>query len=827
MRFITKTVTALVLSALFTKANAIESFVVEDIQVEGLQRVELGTLFTALPIRVGETLDDARVPSIIRSVYKTGNFEYVKLEKEGNTLKVLVVERPVISSIVLKGNKVLKTEQLLDGMKSAGIIKGEVLNSFVLEKIEQEISNQYFSNGHYDLKVEKRLVEQSRNRIQLHIDITEGGKARIAEINFVGNQIFSDTELLDQMELTTGGLFSAFTSDNSYSSSKLDKDLETVTSYYKDRGYIKFQILSVQVSLSDNQEEVYITVNVQEDDIFTVRDIKFAGDLKFDETFYRDLVLLKNGDKYSAAVLTFAEEQMKHLLGLYGYAFPEIRSLPEIVDETNEVDITVYVNPGNRYYVDSVTFSGNATTDENVLRRETRISEGQALSSTLIERSKLRLQRLEFIEEVNVETPKKEGSQDKLNVNFEVKERAAAQISGSIGYNDFYGFQLQGDLTHNNFLGAGTKAGVRVNTSKAVKSFSVNYSDPYFFEDDIGLSGSLSYRETDFAKLGIIGQSLDTISLGGTFYYPIGEFSSVSFGLNLQDSTLDAAGSGSSSQRIIDFFESLGKDPFVDSKVDFSIISATLGWQLNTLNQSLYPTAGYSHGVSVEVATSLGDVEYYKANYDYKHYFPITNNGWIFLVRANMGYGNGYGDTNRLPYFSNFYGGGSRSLRGFETNTIGPKDINRVRQQVSVPPTVPGQFPGIPPVVLPAENDQLIVNRFSVGGNATYNASLELIFPTPFAADSKTVRTSLFVDAGNVWDTEFDLKEFEGFEISPQSLIQEIPDFSDAGAYRASAGISVQWFSPMGPIVLSVSKPLKEQLFDETETFTFSFGRTF
>ena len=389
--------------------------------------------------------------------------------------------------------------------------------------------------------------------------------------------------------------------------------------------------------------------------------------------------------------------------------------------------------------------------------------------------------------------------------------------------NDFYGFQIRGDLVHNNFLGKGTTAGIQLNTSKAVNSTAIKYSDPYFFDNGVGLSSSVSYRETNFSKLGIVGQSLDTFAVGSTFHYPISEFANVSFGLNYQDSTLDAAGSGS--QRIIDFFNSLGSDPLSEREIDFKIVSTNLGWSLNTLNKSLFPSAGYSHGINLELANSLGDVEYYKATYDYRHYFPITDNGWIVLFRANLGYGNGIGDTDRLPYFSNFYGGGARSLRGFETNTIGPKNINRRRQRVNVPVIVPGQNP--PSVLLPPENDLLLIDRFSVGGNATYATSLELIFPNPFAPDNKTVRTSLFIDVGHVWDTEFKVSDFDQSQIAPRSLIQEIPDFSDESSYRASAGLSVQWFSPMGPITLSLSRPIKEQPFDKTETFTFTFGRTF
>ncbi|WP_251359473.1 outer membrane protein assembly factor BamA [Kangiella sp. TOML190] len=825
MRFITKTLTALTLSLAFAKSYAIEPFVIEDIQVEGLQRVELGTFFTALPIRVGETIDDARVPNIIRSLYKTGNFDFVKLEKVGNTLKVSVAERPTIANIILRGNKILKTDQLLDGLKNSGIAKGEVLNSFVLDKMEQAITGQYFSNGHYHLNIEKKTRELSRNRVQLIIEIKEGNTALVKSISIVGNKIFSDQELLEQMESTTGGAFSFITSDNKYSSEVLDKDIETIESYYRDRGYVKFKVDKTLVSLSDNKEEVYITLNVSEGEVFRVNKVNFIGELIYDLELYERIFPLKKDDIFSQALVTFNEEQIKNLLGLEGFTFAEVNTAPEILEDTNEVNINVLVRPGERYYAKSITFDGNVSTDDAVFRREARMQEGTPLSSSLVERSKQRIQRLPFVEEVNVDVKKSENPGE-ADVAFSIEERNSSEATFSLGYNDFYGLQLQAGVTNRNFLGSGKTLGVNLNTNKAIDSVNVNYSDPYFFNDTIGFNSSLSYRQTDFSKFNTIGKSLDTLSLGFGVYYPISEISTVNFGVSLQDSTLKAPViNGEQDQRIIDFYDELGADARLDDSVDFDVISFSLGWQANTLNRFIFPTNGFSHNVGLEYASSLGDVEYYKLQYDFKHYFPISDSDWIVLLRANLGYGQGLGDTDRLPYFVNFYSGGETTIRGFETNTIGPKSILRRIGAIPVTPPIPGLPPG--GVILPEDQDFIFIeDRFSVGGNAKAFTSLELIFPTPFLADNKNVRTSAFIDVGNVWDTEFDPNRFNGLTLLNDDITQ-VPDYSKASRYRGSYGISLQWWSPFAPLAFSVSRTFKTQEFDDSKTFTFTIGQTF
>lgn len=826
MRLITKTVTALVLSALFSKAGAIEPFVVEDIQVEGLQRVELGSFFTELPIRVGETLDDARAPSIIRAIHQTGNFDFVKLEKEGNTLKVTVVERPTLTSITFEGNRAIKEEELSAGMSNAGISEGEILNQFVLSRLSQEIKSQYFANGRYNVSIKTKQINLSRNRVQLQVIIDEGESASISEINIVGNTVYSDDDLKGVMELSTGGLFSFITDDNKYSSVTLDKDIESIKSYYRDRGYLLFNNTSTQVALSEDKESVYITINLEEGEKFKVNEIKLIGDFSVEAEDLESYIPLKSGDTYSAAAMTFAEEQMETYLGFFGFAYAEVKTFPEVIEETNEVDLTVFVNPGNKFYLNNINFYGSAETDDHVFRRESRLQEGEALSSNLVERTKIRLQRIPFVEEVKVENRRIPGEEDKIDLDFTIEERGAAQISGSLGYNDLYGFVVQGNLSHNNFFGEGKNVSIGLSYNTAVQSLNLSYSDPYFTIDGVGLGVSVGYRETDFGKLNLFsGQSLDTLSVGSNLFYGIGEYSSISYGLTLQENTLKAP--GTFDQRVIDFFDVFGQDVRRDSTLDFTTVASNIGWQYSSLNRGLFPTKGVSHGLGLEVGTGLGDLEYYKANYSYKHYFPFTED-WIFSMRSDLGYGDGLGDTDRLPYFKNFYGGGSGSLRGFEPNTVGPRSIQRFPSTVNIPGVFPGS--GQPGVFLPPGNDIIQIGNYSVGGNASANASFELIFPNPLAAENKNMRTSIFVDVGNVWDTKFDPAEFDGLEIvnsNRGSQFESVPDFSDSSTFRASAGIALQWWSPFGPLLFSISRPLKNEEYDQTETFTFSIGQTF
>lgn len=803
------------------QAQAFESFVVEDIQVTGLQRVELGTFFTYLPLRVGEQLDDVRAPQVIRALYRVGAFESVELKRAGNKLVIEVLERPTIATISFDGNKQIKTEALLEGLKPMGFDKGEVLNPAMLTQIVQELEQQYFAHGKYSVSIKHKVVRLSRNRVDVRFTIKEGDAAVIGQINFVGNEVFSDEELTNQMELTTGSWLSFFTDDNQYAKEKLSGDLEKIRSYYLDRGYLKFQITSTQVSISPDREQVYLTINISEGKPFTLRDITIVGDLKVEEEALRSMIPVVSGDTYSAAAFTFAETNMAKLLGYYGYAFAKVVSSPELDEEKQLVDVRILVDPGKRTYVRNISFEGNETTNDHVLRREMRMMESGPLSSDVVDRSKTLLERLTFIEEAKVETPKVEGTDDQVDVEVKIKERNAGSFTAGLGYSDLYKLQLNAGVSHDNFQGSGNRIAFNINTSKAQQLYSFSYTDPYFTTDGVSAGGQVYYQETDPRELNLLGDKTSKLGFRFTTGVPISEVSRLTFGVGWQDSSF-AVNSGLNVLQLNEFFDRIGHDFSQDSTFDYTYTTLDVGWLRNTLNRGIFADRGTYQSASVSFSVPGSDFQFFKLNYELKHYIPITE-GWSVLMRAELGYGDGYGDgqeNQRLPYFEHFYAGGQGTLRGFERNTIGPRSIRRISQSGITPP---GDGGVTPPIFLPPEYDQLVVeSRSSVGGNTRVLGGLELIFPTPFAEDNRSIRTSLFVDVGNLWDSEFDRTRYS-------NLIEfdKIPDYSDPWAFRASAGLAVQWLSPMGPLGFHFSRSIKSEPGDEEENFGFTIGQTF
>jgi len=799
-----------------------DSFIVEDIKVEGLQRMELGAFFNMLPLQVGERLDTSRVPTIIRTLFSAENFDDIRVFRDGNSLVIDIIERPTISEITIDGNNDIKTEQILEAMKGAGFAKGEIYNPSAIKGIIGGMEEQYFSHGKYSVKITNRVIRRSRNRVMIQFDVSEGEPARIESINIVGNRLFNDQELLDQFEITTGGWLSFFTSDDQYAREKMSGDLETLRSYYLDRGYLKFNVTSTQIAISPDRKGIYITINVNEGDKFEVSKIAFNGDLVLTENRLKRLMPLTTGDTYSAAAISFAEEQIKQNLGFFGYAFAKVTSVPTVKPGTNKVDLSLYIDPGKKVYVNRINFTGNETTNDQVLRREARLMEGGALSTSQVERSKIRLQRLTFVEEVEVETPKMEDKEDRVDVNYKVKERSAGTISGGLGYGSTYGLSMNANVSHNNFLGSGKTVGFSVNKNSFSTNYSLNYFDPYFTIDGISAGASLSYRASDFGEVNIAATLLDTAALDFNMGYPIDEITRLNFGLGFQVNDLSANGRFLS-QQIIDFFEDNGRDVRVDPDFSYDIIRFSTSIIRNSLNRGIFPDRGTKQLLTLSGATPGSDLQFYKLDYSFDHYIPISP-GWSFLSRVKLSYGDGYGDSESLPYFENFSTGGSSTVRGFERNTIGPREIFRTPQSL-VDNINTDVFDGSVPVFLPPDFDTIQIGTRTVGGNARALASLELIFPVPFAEDSNSVRTSFFVDVGNLWDTKFNLDNYSTLENSAQLAL--IPDFSKADTYRASTGFSVQWLSPMGPLVISIAKILKTQPGDRREGFSFNVGQTF
>ncbi|MFT6733614.1 MAG: outer membrane protein insertion porin family [Polaribacter sp.] len=801
--------------------NSGDSFIVEEINVDGLQRMELGTFFNMLPLQVGEELDVSRIPLIVRTLFAAESFDDIRLFRDGNNLLIDVIERPTILDITIDGNSDIKTEQILEAMKGASFAKGEIYNPSAIKNIIGGMQDQYFSHGKYSVQITSKILRRSRNRVIVEFEVKEGDPAKIESIKIVNNQLFSDEELLDQFELSTGGWFSVFTSDDQYAREKLSGDLETMRSYYLDRGYLKYNAVSTQVSISPDRKGIYITVNVDEGDKFTVADIKFSGDLILEEKRLKQLMPLINGDTYSAAAISFAEEQIKASLGFFGYAFAKVTTRPEVKEGTSKVDLNIYVDPGMKVYVDRINFTGNETTNDEVLRRESRLMESGALSTNQVERTKIRLQRLSYIEEVEVETPKAEDKEDRVNIDYKVKERSAGTISGGLGYGSTYGLSVNANVSHNNFLGSGKNIGFAINKNKFSTSYTANYFDPYFTLDAIGFGASASYRTTDYGSINIAATLLDTISLDFNAGYPVDEITRLNFGLGIQTNDLEA--NGRLSDQISDFFfqsnQNVRENPFLS----YDLLKFSFGVSINSLNRGIFPDRGIKQSFAFSGAVPGSDIEFYKLDYNFDYYIPFSP-GWSLLSRVKLSYGDGYGKNTELPYFENFYASGASSVRGFERNTIGPKEIFRNQTAVSGGTAIDDfgnstsiQFLG----------DDISVGRRSVGGNAKALASLELIFPVPFAEASNSVRTSFFVDVGNLWNTKYDPARYDGLTFNTSNGYTELPDFSKASNYRASTGLSLQWLSPMGPLIISLSKTLKSYEGDEREGFAFNVGQTF
>ena len=749
-----------------------DQFVIKDIRVEGLQRVSAGTVFGAFPVNVGDEVDSVRLVEASKNLFKSGMFTDIQLGREGNDLIITLAERPSISKIEIEGNKDIATEDLMDGLKSAGMYEGQVFQRVTMERLELEILRSYVAQGRYNASVDAEIEEQLRNRVAIKLNINEGDVASIQHVNIVGNEAFSDDELFDLMELKTPGMWSFFTNDDKYAKEKLSGDLERIRSYYLDRGYIKFNIESTQVSISPKKEDVYITLNVSEGPLYTIRDIKLKGELIVDEEELNKLVLVREGDTFSRRLLTTTSDIISKRLGREGYTFANVNAIPEPHDD-NTASITFFVDPGRRTYVRRINFRGNVNTGDEVLRQEMRQMEGASASTGLIEASKSRLERLGFFKTVTVETPSVPGFSDQVDVNYSVEEQPSGSLSASLGFSQDSGFLLGLNVSENNFLGTGRRVSMGLNTSNSVKSARLSYLNPYYTVDGVSRGFSVFAKQTDFEEQNTSSYVLDTIGGSVTFGYPINNFSRLNFGLT---ATNDQLGVGlESALEVFQFVK--------DNGTEFNNLSMNASWTRNTLNRGMFATKGLSQSLALEVTTpGISDLEFYKANYRANFYQPIDRfHNWVVRLRSDLGYGGGYGDTGTLPFYENYYAGGMGSVRGYESNSLGKKST-------------------------PHEFDQNEPSAF--GGNVLIEGSAEFIFPIPFIDDQSSMRTALFFDAGNVFDTSRDYD----------------PEFSEL---RMSTGLSFQWITAIGPLGFSLAKTLNEQEGDEREVFQFTLGQNF
>ncbi|PVZ64906.1 outer membrane protein assembly factor BamA [Pelagibaculum spongiae] len=801
------------LTGLFAStAQAFSPFVVSDVQVRGLDRIPEGVVFKDLAIGKGDKVDQQRLAEAIRSVFKRGTFQDVTVARDGDVLIITVEERPTIGLITIDGNEDISDEDLKKGLSESGLGKGEVLNRSLLDKVTQELERQYFAQGKYGVKVEVVTETLPQNRVAITLKVNEGQVAKIRQVKLIGNTQFTDEELQTEFLQGAGNLWSFFSKNNQYSKQKFAADLETVRSFYQNRGFANFKILSTQVSITTDRKDVYLTVNLEEGDQYTIGEVKIAGETRVEKSRLTSRLFVASGALYARQNISASRDGIVRILGNDGYAFANVNVIPEVNETTKQVDLVFFVDAGKRAYVRRINFLGNVKTQDEVLRREMRLVEGGWLSNASVQRSKVRLERLGFFSAVGVETVPVPGTDDQVDLNFSVTEQPSGSVNVSLGGSS-QGLVYQFGISQNNFLGTGNQVGITLNKSDATTNYSLSFSDPYFTLDGVSRSFSVYYRKTDASKLSITSYTTDSIGGSLSFGIPLDENRRLRLGITAEQTDIITGSSPSSQVR--SFFADHGQDIAIDPTIGFETLSLTGSWSYDTRNRGLFPDAGSYHRINAEATIPVGDLQFYKTSYENQYYFPIAKN-WSFLLRSSIAYGDGYGQTDTgvnqsLPFFESYFAGGGSTIRGFDDNSLGPRDIIRT----------PATEIGTP---LPSSNDTIRIDNSAVGGNLRLVAGASLYFPNPFSEDSTSTRFSLFVDAGSAYNTHFDYSDYQELSATERA---KIPDFSDIGRYRASSGVSFDWLSPLGLLSFSYAFPLKEQPEDVTRNFQFNIGSQF
>ena len=761
-----KNLIAGLVAALFaTSASAFDPFVVKDIRVEGIQRTEAGTVFSYLPVKVGDTMTDDKAAQAVKALFATGFFKDVRLEIEGGVLVVLVEERPAVASLEFVGLKAFEKEQIKKGLIEVGLAESRIFDRSLVDKAEQELKRQYLSRGYYAVSIKTTITPLERNRVGINFAVEEGDIAKIRQINLVGATAFKEKDLLALFVLRTPGWLTWYSKNDQYSKQKLAGDLETLRSYYLDHGYVEFNIDSTQVSISPDKQDIYITVNISEGEQYTVSSVKLAGDLLVSEDELKKLIKITPGETFSREALTETTKKISERLGNEGYAFANVNAAPELDKEKRQVAFTIYIDPGRRVYVRQINVTGNNRSRDEVIRRELRQMEASWYDGDKINKSRTRVDRLGYFEDVTVETPAVPATTDQVDVNVNVKEKPTGNVMIGAGFSSSEKLVLSGSLSQQNLFGSGKTAGVQINTSKVNTVVSLSYTDPYYTVDGIGRGFDVYHRKTNTSSL-VVG-AYDSRSTGGgvRFGLPIAEDDSISLGL-----------SGDLTSLAVNNYSPLPFQNYVRRFGDTNTtLLGTAGWAKETIDSRLYPLTGSINRIVGELglpAGDLGTLHYFRTNFQHQQFIPVIARNYTLLLNGEFGIAGGYGGLP-LPFFKNYYAGGIGSVRGYDASSLGPIDA---------------------------------VTGARLGGTRRLVINAELLIPMPGVGLDKTVRLGAFVDGGQVWG--------QGQKIS-------------TGDLRYSTGVSLVWSSPLGPLKFSFANPINRQPNDKVQRLQFQMGTTF
>ena len=755
-------------------AWAVEPFVVRDIRVEGIQRTDAGTVFSYLPVKVGETFNDEKATAALKALYATGFFKDVRIDVDKDVLVVVVDERPAIASVDFTGLKEFDKDTLKKALKDIGLSETQIFDKSILDRAEQELKRQYLTRGKYSAQVTTTVTPLERNRVGITFNIDEGDVATIKQVHIVGSKVFTEKQLVKELSLTTPGWFTWYTKSDQYSKQKLTGDLETLRSFYLNRGYLEFNVDSTQVSITPDKKDIYITVNISEGEKYTVSDVKIAGEALVTEDELKKLIKLKAGDTYSGEALTQSTKAIQERLGALGYAFANANAAPELNRENRTVAFTIFVDPGRRVYVRRINVNGNTKTRDEVVRREMRQAEGGWYNVDSIKLSKERLERVGYFKEVNVETPQVTGTNDQVDVNVAVTEKPTGSFNVGAGYSQADKIILTTSIQQANLFGSGQTVGLSLDTSRLNRTAALSATDPYFTDNGVSRTYELYYRTTNPSTISLGNYTLKSAGTGLSFGVPFTEYDTVFFGARFEHTRIELT--DTSPQVFKDYVFDLTGNRFAANATTNAVLG-TVGWQRDNRDSAITPTRGRYQKATFEASTP-GQLRFYRASYQQTYYYPIYKD-YTLSLNGEVDYGSGYGGKT-LPVFKNFYAGGIGSIRGYDTSSIGPRDVN-----------------GDP-----------------IGGARRFNGNAELLFPLPGTGNDRAFRGFTFFDFGNVYGEKKKIASLFGQTVASTGI-------------KYSVGFGLNWLSPLGALRLSYAFPLKTKPGDKLQRLQFAIGNAF